>query len=76
MACQWITVAIILHNLVIEVEGDVGVERFGLDRDGDGDGDRNEEEDDEIWVNQGNSHETGEEKRTRLIAELLTHLQN
>lgn len=69
-ACQWITIAIILHNLVIDVEG-IGSdalkelqEEYGYtEEDQDHDTDNNEEE--------GHIFTSGEQKRRRLTAELL-----
>ena len=69
-ACQWIKVAIILHNLIIDVEGEVSGAQFsGLHT-------HIEEEEDagtvdvEMTEEQG---EKGEAKRQQLIAELLAY---
>jgi hypothetical protein len=72
-ACRWITVAIILHNLVIDVDGGNAVTNFGLAH-----GHDEEEEDGGLMdepIDEGSAAEeqAGEEKRTRLKAELLAY---
>ena len=72
-ACRWITVAITLHNLVIDVEGIAGVEHFQLDHPGaqemaDVGEYYNEEDDLEDGVE-------GEAKRRQLTAELLAYCE-
>ncbi|TFK69390.1 hypothetical protein BDN72DRAFT_767955, partial [Pluteus cervinus] len=71
-ACRWITIAIIIHNMVIDVEGsaveDMGTTNMGSSQvggDNEGEGDEEEEEVDDS--------EAGELKRQRLIAELLAN---
>lgn len=73
-ALRWITVAIILHNLVIDVDGpsahnmvlppgDLGREINRAEE---------EEEEEEENINLNADGEAGEAKRQRLIAELMT----
>ena len=68
-ALQWITVAIILHNLVIEVEGRASGVQFLADHG------HNEELDDRRegveW--QGADNDNGEAKQHRLVTELIAH---
>jgi hypothetical protein len=67
-ACRWITIAIILHNLVIDVEGGNSAGQFG------GIHQKAEEETDRgphHEPDDNGSEEVGEEKRRRLTAELL-----
>ncbi len=71
-ACRWITIAIILHNLVIDVEGQVSGAEFAPIHT------RNEEEEDrgeQELATFEDSEETGEIKRQRLVAELLAYQQ-
>ena len=71
-ACRWITVAIILHNLIIDVEGEVSEAAFYPLHDQE-EGQENiaqpieerEEEEEEL--------EEGEAKQRQLIAELLAY---
>jgi hypothetical protein len=73
-ACQWITVAIILHNLIIDVEGEVsGAAFYPLHT-------REEEQEDvaqpleeEEEEEEEELEEEGEAKRHQLIAELLAY---
>ena len=73
-ACQWMTIAIILHNIVIEVEGANQGEYFRV-----GHGQGEEEEDcgeqnegeEESLPQEGGVNQDGEAKRQRLIEELL-----
>jgi len=66
-ACQWISVAIIIHNLIIDVEGSKSAEYFGSTHGS------NEEEDDtgihpeEEGANNDNEDDT---KRRQLVEEL------
>lgn len=68
-ALQWITVAIILHNLVIEVEGRASGVQFlgdhGHNEELDGHGERVE------W--QGADDDDSEAKRRHLVTELIAH---
>lgn len=74
-ACRWITIAIILHNLVIDVEGGAGAGYFG------GVHGVAEERDDRGLADDADEHnfgldgqeDEGEAKRTRLKAELLVY---
>jgi hypothetical protein len=74
MACRWITVAIILHNLIIDVEGEVSEAAFyPLHDQEEGQEiiahpmeEEEEEEEEEL-------EEEGETKRCQLIAELLAY---
>lgn len=72
-ATQWITVAIILHNLVIDVEGPDAVKSFGGAGRADTEGDQYREETnsqtDDGHGRQADEEE-GEEKRKRLVEEL------
>jgi hypothetical protein len=67
MACRWITNSIILHNLIIDVEGSKFGEYFQNDHG------RLEEEDDRGWADepQGDILEEGEDKRRQLVTELV-----
>lgn len=73
-ACQWITVAIILHNLIIDVEGEVSDTAFyPLDvqeedqvNDAQPVNEEEEEEEEEL-------EEEGEAKQRQLTAELLAY---
>lgn len=72
-ACRWITAAIILHNLVIDVEGGGAAALFGSVHN------RTEElndrgvPDDDEGNSLGDDEEGGKEKRERLKAELLAY---
>lgn len=68
-ACQWITIAIILHNMVIDIEGKEAVEYFlpihqGAEEQNDAGSPQNYGED----VDHGNNNA----KRQRLVNELWT----
>jgi hypothetical protein len=70
-ACRWITIAIILHNMVINIEGANAATNFGGIHTGaneieDRGGADEPEDDDEL-------EEAGEAKRIRLVAELLAY---
>ena len=70
-ACQWIKVAIILHNLIIDVEGEVSGAQFSSFH-----GQEEEEEDAgavDIEVEAEYEEEEGEQKRLHLTAELLAY---
>jgi hypothetical protein len=68
-ACRWITIAIILHNLIIDVEGKASGQHFQLAHPASQEevdtGINNEEENDD------DDFEEGEVKRCQLTAELL-----
>jgi hypothetical protein len=67
-ACRWITIAIILHNLVIDVEGGNSVGQFrDIHQRAEEEADRGPHEESDG----GGSEEAGEEKRKRLTAQLL-----
>jgi hypothetical protein len=70
-ACRWITIAIILHNLVIDVEGVDSGKSFlhlhGADEEAQDRGDQDEPLEQEF------ADDEGEQKRIRLITELLVH---
>jgi hypothetical protein len=68
-ACQWVTIAIILHNLIIDVEGSDSVTEFLPNHTP-----VQEAEDaghDEVDVDAGMGEQEGEAKRRRLTAEVL-----
>ncbi|KLO05735.1 hypothetical protein SCHPADRAFT_838975 [Schizopora paradoxa] len=70
-ACRWITIAIILHNLVIDVEGAAAGAHFVGDH-----GHVQENEDRAIPDGQGveqNNEDAGRQKRQRLINELMAY---
>jgi len=73
-ACRWITVAIILHNLIIDVEGEVsGTAFFPLhtqDKEQEDVAPPVEEEEEE---EEEELEEEGEAKRRQLTAELLAY---
>jgi len=75
-ATRWITCAIILHNLVIDVEGGVSNAYFqplhGHHEEQEDTGNEGDAEDDEGEEGEGNE---GSAKRRQLIAELLAHRQ-
>ena len=68
-ACHWITVTIILHNLIIDVEGTASSQYFQPEHLGAQEvadtGDHEEEENDD------EDNDEGEVKQWQLIAELL-----
>lgn len=69
-ACRWITIAIILHNLVIDVEEKLGAAHFGNIHT------RAEEEEDggaQPIIDYEAEEEEGEKKRRKLTAELLAY---
>ena len=69
-ACRWITIAIILHNMVIDIDGSNSVFNFGNihnQRDEEEDRGRPDEMEDEEF------EEAGEEKRRKLVAEILAY---
>ena len=67
-ACCWITIAIILHNLVIDVEGGDPVGQFGdIHQQAEEEVDRGPHEE----LDSGGSEVAGEDKRKQLIAQLL-----
>ena len=71
-ACRWITVAIILHNLIIDVEGSVSARQFQPAHtlaEEEEDAGVNEEE------NENEDLDEGEAKRRQLTAELLAFHQ-
>lgn len=70
-ACRWITIAIILHNLVIDVEGAVQGEHFA------GNHSRIEEVEDRGTADlpRDNGRNYGEAKRQQLVEELLAFRQ-
>ena len=76
-AMRWILVAIILHNLIIDIEGSDGTNREWEDGDtrgnnGRGDDEATENEDEDGNGNgKGNDDSPAVKKRNRLIAELL-----
>jgi hypothetical protein len=66
-ACRWITIAIIIHNMIVELEGISSTTHFH-----DLHGHPEEHEDSgEDLVFMGTDEEKGEAKRQRLTAELL-----
>ena len=70
-ACQWMTIAIILHNIVIEVEGAKEGEYFRAQAEGEGGGVQEGDEEGDLVPQQGGLNQDGEAKRQKLIAELL-----
>ena len=71
-ACRWITISIILHNLIIDVEGTVSGQQFqpahpAAQEEADTGVHDDEENDDDDF------EEEGEAKRHQLIAELLVY---
>jgi hypothetical protein len=69
-ACRWITVAIILHNLVIDVEGDDAAEHFANLHQ------QREELNDRGAVDEplfDGDHDDDEAKRRQLVAELMAY---
>jgi hypothetical protein len=73
-ACRWVTIAIILHNLVIEVEGSESAAEFVPSHTP-----VQEEEDtgnyEDIDLDQQTLEQQGEAKRRKLTAELLAYRQ-
>jgi hypothetical protein len=67
LACRWITNSIILHNLIIDVEGPNFAQYFQADHG------QIEEYNDRGQADepQGNDLEDGEDKRRLLVAELI-----
>ena len=70
-ACRWITIAIILHNVVLDIEGTVSSQRFsfihGLEQE------HEDREIEDIPQNVLIENLDGQEKRNRLIAELSAY---
>jgi len=68
-ACQWMTIAIILHNLVIDVEGAKSGGVFAATHT------HAEEEEDRGEPDEalGDEEEAGEEKRKQLVAEIVAY---
>lgn len=74
-ACQWITICIILHNLIIDVEGSASAAAFQNLH-----GQAEEEEDspeldfaDLYGADGSDDHTGGEEKRKRLVQQVMAH---
>lgn len=75
-ACQWITVAIILHNLIINIEGSESGQDFAqAHTHADEDQDTGHGVYLEDGVAMGDDEQLGEDKRMRLMAELLAYRQ-
>jgi hypothetical protein len=79
-ATKWMTCAIILHNLLVEVEGGVTTSYFQPlhgqnqeEEDAGGEEDAGEEEDEDNAEDEDGN--PGSVKRKQLIAELLAHCQ-
>ncbi|KIY60885.1 hypothetical protein CYLTODRAFT_264712 [Cylindrobasidium torrendii FP15055 ss-10] len=68
-ACRWITIAIILHNMVIDVEGAASGAYFAPPV---GSGNGGEDEDDEEALGPDEAEEEGEAKRRHLVQEINT----
>ena len=66
-ACQWISVAIILHNLIIDVEGSKSAEYFGSVHGPNEEADDTDIHPEEEGVNNDNDDDT---KRRQLVEEL------
>ena len=71
-ALQWITVAIILHNMIIDIEGYKSGAIFAPYHTG---AEERENRDGQDAPPEGAEEEVGEHKRKRLIAELLANYQ-
>lgn len=67
-ACRWITIAIILHNLIIDVEGGRFAAYFMEDH---GHGEEQEDHGGEEQPFDGMDDQDGEVKRRLLVAELI-----
>ena len=74
-ACRWITIAIILHNLVVDIEGINSSLHFAPQQGSHGEVPA-EERDDVLQYIWGDDEETGIEKRKQLIRELVEFRQN
>jgi hypothetical protein len=68
LACRWITIAIILHNLIIDVEGPNFAHYFQADH---GQGEENDDRDDADEPQDNDLVEDSEDKRRLLVAELV-----
>jgi hypothetical protein len=68
LACRWITIAIILHNLIIDVEGPNFAHYFQADH---GQGEENDDRGDADEPQDNDLVEDSEDKRRLLVAELV-----
>jgi len=69
-ACRWITIAIILHNIVVELEGGQEVEAFAPHITGEGRAPEDEDEGFDLGGFAGDESEQGEEVRRQLVNQI------
>ena len=69
-ACQWMTIAIILHNIIVEVEG-THADYFVFGHTQAQEQEDHGVQDEEDLIQEGDFDQGGEAKRKRLIEELL-----